>query len=291
MARNTSNFLIGLFVTSGVVIIVFAVVWLSASKYFEKGYYFVTYFDESVQGLQIDSAVKYRGIAIGNVERIAVAPDRRLIEVVMRITVQPREEAERRVVATLKSAGITGIVFVEIDQKDQDEPDLSPKLSFEPEFKVVPSQPSDIKQLLDAAEKIVGKIEKIVDEVEAIDFGVIAANIESVTVRVNTLVKQIQDAPVKEVLVEARETLVGTQGLIKHLNNVLDEMNLAAVSDKAQEFIGGLDRNTRAISINMRASSENLKRATGALELLLEKIEATPSDIIFSSPPPLRRDE
>lgn len=291
MARNASNLLIGLFVTSGVVIIVVAVVWLSASKYFEKGYYFVTYFDESVQGLQVDSAVKYRGIKIGNIERIDVAPDRRLIEVVMKITTKPKEDAERRVVATLKSAGITGIVYVEIDQKDPDELDLSPELSFTPEFTVVPSQSSDIKQLLDAVEKIVGKIEKVVDEVGGIDFGVIAANIESITVRVDTLVEQIQGAPVKEVLVEARETLAGTQDLIIHLNNVLDDMDLAAVSDKAQELIGGLDRNMRTISINIRASSENLKRATEALEFLLERIEATPSDIIFSSPPPSRREE
>jgi phospholipid/cholesterol/gamma-HCH transport system substrate-binding protein len=288
MAKKTSNLMIGLFVTSGVVIVVVAVVWLSASKYFEKGYYFATYFDESVQGLQIDSAVKYRGIKIGNVERIAVAPDRRLIEVIMKITVKPREEAERKVVAKLRSAGITGIVFVELDRYGPDEPDLSPKLSFEPEFKVVPSQPSNIKQLQDAVENIVGKV-------EALDFGAIVANMESITARVDTLVEQIQertkDEPLKEVLVEAKGTLVGVQDLIIHLNNVLDEMNLATASDKVQEFIGTLDRNTRTISINMRASSENLRRATESLELFLKRIEATPSDLIFSSPPPSRREE
>jgi phospholipid/cholesterol/gamma-HCH transport system substrate-binding protein len=60
MARKTSKFMIGLFVTVGVVIGMIAIVWLGASKYFEKGATYVTYFDESVQGLQLDSAVKYR---------------------------------------------------------------------------------------------------------------------------------------------------------------------------------------------------------------------------------------
>ncbi len=57
MAQNRNYFLIGLFVTVGVMIGVAAVIWLGASKYFQKGSMYVTYFDESVQGLQTDSVV------------------------------------------------------------------------------------------------------------------------------------------------------------------------------------------------------------------------------------------
>ena len=60
-------------------------VWVGAAKYFAKGSRYAVYFDESVQGLQVDSAIKYRGVAIGNVKRIGVAPDYRLIEVIMKI--------------------------------------------------------------------------------------------------------------------------------------------------------------------------------------------------------------
>ncbi len=45
----------------GLVIIVVAIIWVGATKYFEKGNKYVSYFDESVQGLQQDSIVKYRG--------------------------------------------------------------------------------------------------------------------------------------------------------------------------------------------------------------------------------------
>ena len=50
-------------------------------KYFQKGSVYVTYFDESVQGLQVDSIVKFRGVDIGTVRKIGVAPDQRLVEV------------------------------------------------------------------------------------------------------------------------------------------------------------------------------------------------------------------
>jgi hypothetical protein len=48
--------------------------------FFGKGQFYVTYFDESIQGLVIDSPVKYRGVFIGRVDGISVAPDSKLIK-------------------------------------------------------------------------------------------------------------------------------------------------------------------------------------------------------------------
>jgi phospholipid/cholesterol/gamma-HCH transport system substrate-binding protein len=75
MARKASKFMIGLFVTVGVSIGLIAVIWIGAFKYFEKGATYVTFFNESVQGLQVDSAVKYRGVEVGRVERYESLPD------------------------------------------------------------------------------------------------------------------------------------------------------------------------------------------------------------------------
>jgi len=64
MVRHVSSRALGLFVTVGVILGVAAIIWVGASKYFEKGDRYVTYFNESVQGLQQDSAVKYRGVDV-----------------------------------------------------------------------------------------------------------------------------------------------------------------------------------------------------------------------------------
>ena len=56
--------MIGLFVIIGVSIGLITIIWLGAYKYFEKGGTYATYFDESVQGLQTDSTVKYRGVEV-----------------------------------------------------------------------------------------------------------------------------------------------------------------------------------------------------------------------------------
>jgi phospholipid/cholesterol/gamma-HCH transport system substrate-binding protein len=87
---------------------------VGASDILLKGSLYSVYFDESVQGLQVDSAIKYRGVEIGKVQSIKVAPDYRLIEVVMKIDLEG--DLQNHTIATLKTAGITGIVFIELDQ-------------------------------------------------------------------------------------------------------------------------------------------------------------------------------
>ncbi len=90
MAGKTSKFMVGLFVSLGIILTVVAIIWVGATKYFEKGNRYVAYFDESVQGLQRDSIVKYRGVDVGRVERIGVAPDNKLISVVMKVNLTGR---------------------------------------------------------------------------------------------------------------------------------------------------------------------------------------------------------
>ena len=109
MAGKTSKFMIGIFVTAGLIMAVVAIVWLGASKYLQKGTLFVTYFDESVQGLSVDSNVKYRGVNVGTVRSIEVAPDQKLIEVVMKIFMKGGDE--KNLTSKLKSAGLTGVVL------------------------------------------------------------------------------------------------------------------------------------------------------------------------------------
>lgn len=159
MAKRQSRFMVGLFVIVGVLIGVAVIVWLGAAKYFQKGARYVTYFDESVQGLQVDSRVKYRGVDVGSVERIGVAPDQRLVEVVVKIDLQG--DIERSIVTQLKAAGITGIVFVELDRRQPDEPVFITPAGMTTVYPVIPSQPSQTKQMLSSVDRIMDRIARV----------------------------------------------------------------------------------------------------------------------------------
>jgi phospholipid/cholesterol/gamma-HCH transport system substrate-binding protein len=151
--------MVGLFVITGVLIGVAAIVWLGAANYFQKGTRYVTYFDESVQGLQVDSRVKYRGVEVGSVERIGVAPDQRLVEVVVKIDLEGN--IENSIVTQLKAAGITGIVFVELDRRQPEETVFLPPAGMKTNYPVIPSQPSQTKQMLSSIDRIMEMIVQV----------------------------------------------------------------------------------------------------------------------------------
>jgi phospholipid/cholesterol/gamma-HCH transport system substrate-binding protein len=321
MARKTSKFMIGLFVTIGILIGMVAVVWLGASKYFEKGKTYVTYFDESVQGLQLDSAVKYRGVEAGRVEKIRVAPDNRLIEVVMKINL--RGKLEREYVAQLKAAGITGIVFVELDRKESDKPDLSPKITFASEYPVISSKASDVKQLLTGIDNVIQSLNKIdtqgiSDQIKS-TLKVLESVVASLDNVVGSVEKVLGTGKLEDAVGEVKNTLLKVQSFVSDAQKDLQAMNLgksgthienatarldkimnsgeieavlAEVKDAARkmnQLVEGLDKRSLAITNNIKGTSENLKRASESLEMLIDRVYASPSDLLFGEPPPRRR--
>jgi len=188
MSSIKAKFSVGLFVIIGLGIAIVAVIWIGMSHYFEGGRYYVSYFDESVQGLDKDSPVKYRGVSIGRVENISVAPDAALIQVVLKIE-SGLESGIGDIVAQLKSVGITGIMFVELERKIVNAPDLSPPLSFTPKYPVIATKPSGSKQLMDNINEIFGKL-------SVTDITGIANNLRSTLDKIS---KEVEEAKVKEI--------------------------------------------------------------------------------------------
>jgi phospholipid/cholesterol/gamma-HCH transport system substrate-binding protein len=321
MARKTSKFMIGLFVTVGLMIGMIAIVWLGASKYFEKGATYVTYFDESVQGLQLDSAVKYRGVEVGRVEKIRVAPDNTLIEVVMKIDLKGK--IERDDVAQLKAAGITGIVFVELSRKDPGEPDLSPKITFASEYPIISSKPSDIKQLLTGIDNVIQSLKKIDTEGISDQVKSTLKVLESTVAGLNSVVgvveKTLGAGKLEETVGEVKNTLLKLQDFVSDVQKELQALNLGKTGSniesatarldkimnsgeveailgeakdaakKVNQLAKGLDKRSLEITNNIKATSDNLKRASESLEMLVDRVYASPSDLLFGQPPPPRR--
>lgn len=86
MATEAHKYRVGVFVIVASIIGVATVIWLGASRFFEETERAVTYFSESVQGLDPGASVKYRGVPSGRVATIHIAPDGELIEVIIDLT-------------------------------------------------------------------------------------------------------------------------------------------------------------------------------------------------------------
>jgi phospholipid/cholesterol/gamma-HCH transport system substrate-binding protein len=301
--------MIGLFVTVGSLIGVVLIVWLGASKYFETGLIYATYFDESVQGLQMDSSVKYRGVDVGRVLKIGVAPDNRLVEVVMKIDFSGGAESD--LLAQLKSVGITGIVFIELDRRVGDELVLGPKMKFRTEYPVIPSRSSEIRQIMTGLAEIYGKIQKIDFEgvsnqleraAKSVDgffdnarLNNTMKHIESTAMSLDSMARKIDrmiaEGKVDNVLLETQSTLSETRQLMKEVRNEIGAMKLADTTGKASRFLDHLDRKTRKISVDMEDTLHDIKSNSENLNRLLERLQNNPSELIFGNPEPYKMRE
>ena len=70
--EKASYFKIGLFIIVGTIIGAIGVVALGVGTIFQKKVLVETYIDESVQGLDVGSSVKFRGVQVGKVETISL---------------------------------------------------------------------------------------------------------------------------------------------------------------------------------------------------------------------------
>jgi phospholipid/cholesterol/gamma-HCH transport system substrate-binding protein len=307
MPRKVSRFAIGLFVTMGLIMGAAAIVWLGASRYLEKGKRYATYFDESVQGLQRDSLVKYRGVEVGRVQAILVAPDNNLIEVVMKVDM--KGDLVRTTVAQLRGVGITGIVFVDLDRRRPEEPDLSPRLTFASEYPIVPSRPSQFKQALGVLHEIFANVQEfdfrgisddIRDTIRTIKTQLtderveaILANLESSSSKLERSMESIEralgDERLEGILIHADGALDEARGLVSDAREKIRGIKIARTVERADRLVEGWNRESRVISENIRTTSENLLRASEVLAELMERLNETPSDLILSQPPPPAR--
>jgi len=306
----------GLFVIGGIMIGVAAVVWLGASQYFEKGTRFVTYFDESVQGLQVDSRVKYRGVDVGSVQRISVAPDQRLVEVVIKIDLEA--DIERSAVSQLKSAGITGIVFIELDRRTEHSHIFLPPAGMKTLYPVIPSQPSQAKQVFSSVDRIMERIGQMdlkgmVDQLKQTsravetylsggEMGRIMKNIESSTAdldrnllrvesilaggRVERIIEGVERGigEIRQGIGESRQGIAETRQLVAAVMAEMEKLKAAETAGKAKSLIEGLERRTRRTAIDLDATIDEFRQAVDGLRKLIERLRENPSDLLFSQP-------
>ena len=325
MASQKTKFVVGLFLVCGIGIALLAFIWLGMSRYFEKGKFYVTYFNESVQGLDKDSPVKYRGVSVGRVQSIGVAPDSKLVMVVLKI--ETGMVLDTNMVAQLKSVGITGSVFVELDQKTKDEVDRSPPLSFPSEYPIVASKPSELAQILRGIDDIVNKIKaldlegivaKMKSSLDTIETTIQEANVKGVSRKLEASIDQLHrildyehwekilastEATVQsanEFFVKGNATLTHVESALSQARGVISDneqairdalKNVNIAIEKTASLTTGADETFSHMRQNLLVTAQNLERASENLNRFLETLAEQPSQLVFGDPPPRREME
>ena len=260
MARGTNFYKLGIFVLVGAAVLFGSIALLVWRSWNTKTVRYLSYFDESVQGLDIGSPVKFRGVTVGQVAAIEIAPDRRHVEVTSELAVAQlvrlnlRVGAEEGIAAApalrvqLAQTGITGVKFVLIDFFDG-EHEAPPALPFPTPGNYIPSAPSTMKNLESSL-------------VETADrFPDMARQLGETLGRMNRVMESLEESRLPE----------RASASFEQLGDTLTALNAPALARQTQATLGAFDRSLgRADRVFERVEGPNgllarAERATSAV--------------------------
>jgi len=313
MSRKTNPTKLGLFVVAGLVAFMVTLVVFGAGTLRKETLTFKTFFNESVQGLEVGSPVKYRGVSIGTVSGSDIAPDRRHIEVTMQLNFAdvarlkltdgtPKLNAKAKVPPDLRtqlaSQGITGVKFVQMDFFDI-KSNPAETLPFPVGENTIPSAVSTLKSLEDS---IVGAVNRIPEMIDAI---------LAIMLRVNRILEDIDSKKVpeaaKSTFNHVDEVLASLDGTLKDLrqSNVIGktsstvgnldkavirmtalidkidgENGLVASAKKTSDAFGDLGRNATGTTRELEATLREVREAAESIHALTDELERDPDMLI-----------
>lgn len=243
MRQQAHYFKIGLFVIGASILAIVGIIVLGGGKWFERVTMVETYFNESVQGLEVGAPVRLRGVRMGRVESIRLAreeyniafnPEVGLLPykgvVVVRMSVHlsvaarfPETDEEMRMRKAvdagwrfrLASQGITGVLYIESEFVD---PERYPpmEIAWTPKTPYIPSAPSTITELGADLRSITRKLEQV-------DIEKITKDLDTLLTSVTQVVKEVQ---AEHLGTDASQLLVEMRGTLQDARRVLDNPHL-----------------------------------------------------------------
>jgi paraquat-inducible protein B len=230
--------------------------------------HYATFFDESVQGLEVGSPVKFRGVTIGTVSNIGVAKDGRHVVVTSALVVAEittlglsrgqgaaaRIRVPPDVRMQLASQGITGVKFLQMDFFDI-KSNPPPELPFATPENYIPAAVSTLKNLEDAVVRAVNRLPEV------------AEGIVKVTAQISRLLEDLDKQGLSQkagaVLLRMNEVLGALQAEVK-------KVDAGKLSAQAQEALGNLN-------ITIKKANVSLERLGGDTGLIVAATGAASS--------------
>lgn len=311
MSAKANQFRIGIFVVAGIGILAVALFLFGIRGAFEPMYRFETCVTGDVQGLSKGSAVKLRGVAVGEVKEIGFswrlyrdAPPRCIVvrfEIEEKVSpIPPGGDIEgevRRLVesgfrAIVQSEGITGSSIVALKTLD---PKTYPPLAvpWEPRDLYIPSAPSQFGQIL-------ASLDRTLANLAALDLGKIGASADRALNSADATIRKLGqlDLPalsrdVNRVTTDASAAVREYQGLASDARQTLQALKLERVGADADRLVNNLDSQLQVLiaklnAIDVPALNDTLagtREAARNLNDALESLKTHPSGFLFGARP------
>jgi len=284
MSQKANPTLIGAFVFGSIIIAIGAVVYFGSADLFAKKQQYVTYFQQSVNGLGVGSNVKYKGVTVGKVNKVQLkfqgASGPPIVKVLyeidtknllnkygISINLTDRKTHDRAVEAGFRAkldfeSLISGQLFIALDFYKDAAPVVLHEESNSGVFEI-PPQPSDIEAILANLTKAIGNL-------GSIDFAALAKDVQTLLVSARNGIDSMH-------LEQLGTSLNNASNSISNLVNG-DQVKraLASVHDSFDQLTATLKSLNPAIGDlkptldQARAALTNLQRSTAELNQILK---------------------
>ncbi|MFZ6687863.1 MlaD family protein [Undibacterium sp. SXout11W] len=300
--ENRSHALIaGFFTIALLVITAMFAIFLGRDKIQRVPYEIVT--NSSVSGLNLQAAVRYKGIKVGNVTDINFNP-RVPGQIMLRVEVIPTTPITSATFATLAYQGVTGIAFVQLDDDKQPGHSFVASAQDDDALPRIPLRPSVLQNLEQKGIAIMSQTEELTKRVNSLldpqnpaslmstlahvgkaaeQWGTVPAQIAPSLSKLPALIDQTQItlSSVKSLSVDANKftqnlnqissQLQSSEGPIAHFNNTLDQISNGITTETLPRI--------QTLTNDARSSLRSLNRTT-------ENLNDRPQSILFGNPAP-----
>jgi phospholipid/cholesterol/gamma-HCH transport system substrate-binding protein len=254
------------------------VLWLSSEKSYRKTFNtYLVYMEESVSGLNPDAPVRYRGVQVGRVRQIELAPGN-VEKVELALDIERGTPIKQDTVAVLRTQGLTGIAHVELEGGTRDSLPLQ-ALTGE-QYPVIPAGPSLLVRMEDAVTTLIDNLTRNSENMNALlDEGNRAAlkqTLASLALVSRTLAARSEaiDASVAN----TARTMENTARLTSEMSGLVERMRR---STEAFDRIS--NEGARAIPETRQLIAE-LRELTTSLRRFSDQLDRNPAMLVHGKP-------
>ncbi len=255
MEREANYLAVGSFVLLVLVMGVLFVYWYSDSREHHDYARYEIYFDGSISGLSEGGPVRYLGVDVGRVQRIVIDP-RAANRVQVVADIDATTPISPQTLAQLSLQGVTGVLYIDLRQERETDNARRILAAVPSErYPVIRSEHSDLDQLLSSLPSLAAHLNELVDRGSEV---LSDTNIQSLNRIVGNLDKATAGLP--RSARELDNLLASVQTSTQEAGTLISEIHGPAVSASTELL---------AVVQKLRATSDNLERASGKLDAFI----------------------
>lgn len=291
---------VGIFVLALSAALIGSVLWLSSGNSYRKDYdVYQTYMQESVSGLNLNAPVRYRGVEVGRVQKIVLAPGN-VEQVQLTLAIERGTPVKEDTVAVLQTQGLTGIAFVDLAGGSRDSLPLQKQAGEA--YPVIKAGPSLMTRLDSALTALLTNLNRTSENLNALldDDNRRAVKTTLADIKVLSSTLAARSAAIDSSLTNAARTMENTARLSEELpqlaqrvqrsadafDRMADEVARAGTSASGvfdgartdvQQFTGETLPEVHQLVTELRDLTNSLRRFSG-------QMEQNPSALLYGKP-------